>query len=358
MLRKMLCTTTILIVLFGSVVFAQENASLSTVVEFKKYLIPKEGIQYFSDSLGSNLMELRTDGYYQSQAYNNKDKGTWQQLEDGRVRLASETRYRPIYSDDFSIMVMDKDSVVQIPAMRERLARLLAGNERNVFAIQEIVDASKYTSRDGKKSSAVSSFSVQKKFSRADITNLIAAIDAYLKDTEKNISYLMAYQYPQYGFFEDDFSSWEIPPILLEKIKGDGVKVPDGEGYIGQLNNLLKTKGLRDHFPKVQLSAEGEVLLAREDKLTEKELMRLNRLVLEAAYPKECPKGTLDRKIVFLFEGTDEFENLGGIRKKLDTGFAPQFAMRRVDKFRYDKFIRDEDEQARAFEKMDQPLSP
>jgi hypothetical protein len=82
--------------------------------------------------------------------------------------------------------------------------------------------------------------------------------------------------------------------------------------------------------------------------------MRLNRLLLESAYPKECPKGVSNRKIIFLFEGTNEYENLDGIKKKIDTGFAPQFAMRQIDKVRYDGFIRKEDEQARVFGKMDQ----
>lgn len=354
MARKMFCVTTILVILSGSVVFAQQTAPVSTAAEFQKFFIPKKDVQYLTDSLESCLMELRTDGRYQSQAYGKKDEGTWQQLEDGRIRLSSETRYRPLATDEFSIMGGDKESLAQLSAMRERINGLLASNNRETFTAREIKDVSKYTGSDGKEATGVSTFSAQKDFSRADLVDLISAIDAYLKDQEKNVSYMTAYQYPQYGFFQDDFSSWEVPPRLLEKIEKDGIKVPDGDGYIGRLNNLLKVRGLSGYFSKIQLLSEAAGLLTRETELDQRELMRLNRLVIEAAYPNECPKGALDGKIVFLFEETNEFENLDGVRKKLDTGFAPQFAMRRIDKARYDELASAENEQARAFGKMDQ----
>ncbi len=353
MLKKNLWVVAIFIVFGSGIVSGQEPASISDVIKLQKHFFYNQGVQYFSDELGSCLMKLRPDGRYIRQRYGIIDEGTWQQLEDGRIRLASDTYYNSIYSDEFSVGIYSKEALDQIPAMRERIAGLLAGNERDSFSIREIEEASNST-HDGKEATFVSAFTHQQEFPRADLVDLITAIDAYLKNADKNITYLPAYQYPQYGFFEDDFSSYKVPLRIVENIEKNNIKVPAGDGYIGRLNNLLKVRDLSSHFSKIKLSDENAALLARDAELKQPDLIRLNRIVLEAAYPEDCPRGVPERNVIFLFDETNEFENLDDVVKTIENGSAPRFALRLIDKDRYDALIRKEQEQKLAFEKMEQ----
>lgn len=316
-----------------------------------KAMLAKKVVHYFADDSGSTLLELRPDGGYRKMSYHRKESGRWRRLRDGRVRLASATRYRDINAETLSVAVWDRQTLLGLPAMRKRIAALLAGNKRTTFSIREVKSASGYTSRFGRRVSGVSAVAYQKKVSRQDLVELIAAIDTYRKDKDKNASYRAVYRHPQPGLFADDFDSWATCGHLLQKLKKDRVKIPDGDGMIGQLNNLLKRRGLHKRYPRLRLAAEGPKLLAREAKLSEGELIRLNRLVLEAAYPKACPKGVAGRAVIFLFDPESEFENLDEALKKIDAGLAPRFALRRIGKKRYLALLRKEEAEARMFAK-------
>ncbi|MBF0388118.1 MAG: cadherin-like domain-containing protein, partial [Candidatus Omnitrophica bacterium] len=67
-------------------------------------------------------------------------------------------------------------------------------------------------------------------------------------------------------------------------------QLPTGADNITALNNVLMSRGLAGQFPNLQLSPEAEALRDRLNSLSMKEVMKLNRLVLEAAYPQTCPK--------------------------------------------------------------------
>lgn len=88
----------------------------------------------------------------------------------------------------------------------------------------------------------------------------------------------------------DEFTDILPASGLLKAINNTGISVTKGKDDIDTLNNLLKTKRLRNAFPSVQLSPKAADLIKREAELTENELMQLNWLVLETAYPRQCPK--------------------------------------------------------------------
>ena len=223
MFRRILCAAAIFIVMSSCVIYRQKTITVSDAVKVQKYFFSRQDTEYLSDEMGNCLMELRSDGPYKSQSYNNKDEGTWHQLKDGRIRFASETHYNNIYTDEFSLGIAGicgKEVLEQLPSIRKRLAGLLDGNNREPFSIYVIEDATKCTCDDNE-ITTVSAFTYQQEFPRADVADFITAIDAYLKDDEKNVSYLHAYQYPQYGFFMDDFSSYEVPWHLVENLENN-----------------------------------------------------------------------------------------------------------------------------------------
>ena len=77
---------------------------------------------------------------------------------------------------------------------------------------------------------------------------------------------------------------------LVAAIKADGVAIPKASSEVKSLNALLRGSCLRSKFPNAPLIWEANDLLKREPTLNESEREVLNRLILEAAYPKQCPK--------------------------------------------------------------------
>ncbi len=91
-------------------------------------------------------------------------------------------------------------------------------------------------------------------------------------------------------FSGDEFLDTAPASALMEAVKRSGVSAPEGDDDVARLNNLLKTRELRNNFPDLKLPAQADDLIKRAAELTEKERMGLNRLVLEEAYPEQCPR--------------------------------------------------------------------
>jgi len=92
------------------------------------------------------------------------------------------------------------------------------------------------------------------------------------------------------GFLTNEFHGRITIHGLLNAIKADDIAVPEAATEIEQLNRLLGGSSLYPKFKAVALSKEAERLVARESRLSGNRRMRLNRLLLEAAYPLKCPK--------------------------------------------------------------------
>ncbi|MCX6908679.1 MAG: hypothetical protein NTY01_11625, partial [Verrucomicrobia bacterium] len=122
-------------------------------------------------------------------------------------------------------------------------------------------------------------------------------------------------------FLAGEFSGRFTIHGLLEALKADGVEVPRVTSEIESLNAVLRDRDLHhkhENFKNIPLPEEAKVLVARESSLRENELVKLNRLILEAAYPEECPKNLTEKSKQ---GGSDvqtlRFENL---RARLGTG--------------------------------------
>jgi len=78
---------------------------------------------------------------------------------------------------------------------------------------------------------------------------------------------------------------------LLSAIEKAGIPMPNKDkvrGDLNKLNHILKMKNLHNKFPKLRLPTKTTNLLKRE-KLSKNDLIQLNRLVLETAFPNQCP---------------------------------------------------------------------
>lgn len=78
---------------------------------------------------------------------------------------------------------------------------------------------------------------------------------------------------------------------LMTAITTAGIPVPGFAPGIDALNKLLTDRNLyaNPYFAGLRLPPEAVALQARAASLSTRETMRLNRLVLETAFPKECP---------------------------------------------------------------------
>lgn len=92
------------------------------------------------------------------------------------------------------------------------------------------------------------------------------------------------------SFWEWSFKGRYTATNLVAAIRADGIVMPEAESEIKSLNALLKGPCLRTQFPNVSLAWEANELLKREMTLSVTEREVLNRLILEAVYPKQCPK--------------------------------------------------------------------
>ena len=104
-------------------------------------------------------------------------------------------------------------------------------------------------------------------------------------------------------FTADEFIANDVPlgmesldkfpsSALLGAIEKAGITMPNKDkvrGDLYKLNCILKMKNLHNKFPKLKLPHDATNLIKRE-KLSKKDLIQLNRHILESAFPHQCPK--------------------------------------------------------------------
>lgn len=98
-------------------------------------------------------------------------------------------------------------------------------------------------------------------------------------------------------FIREDFMQYsdeKIPSFtttgLIKALAADCIVLSNEGSEIESLNRLLNNPGLHSKFPRIPLAKEAEDLMKRESTISSKERIQLNRLILEAAYPLQCPK--------------------------------------------------------------------
>jgi hypothetical protein len=92
------------------------------------------------------------------------------------------------------------------------------------------------------------------------------------------------------AFLNDEFTNSYSAGGLVAAIKSVGVDIPPGKDDVAKLNALLNGNSLQKRFSRLGLSPEGAELMHRAAPLSAEEQKRLNRLILEAAYPDKCPR--------------------------------------------------------------------
>jgi transcriptional regulator with XRE-family HTH domain len=126
-----------------------------------------------------------------------------------------------------------------------------------------------------------------------------------LQILEKNLPFVVkeltlrniSYRFTEDEFIPNDFgldteNINKFPATaLLNEIKKAGIKIPSREKVrdaVYKLNYILRTENLKNKFKNTPLPTETAHLMGSK-KLLKIELVQLNRLILESAFPKLCP---------------------------------------------------------------------
>ncbi|MFA6561194.1 MAG: hypothetical protein WCV00_04740 [Verrucomicrobiia bacterium] len=79
--------------------------------------------------------------------------------------------------------------------------------------------------------------------------------------------------------------------LILQRVYPEECpKYPPAQSELESLNWMLRGTGLHRQFKHCVLCEEAKHLMQRISELNDNECTRLNRFILEAAYPQECPK--------------------------------------------------------------------
>lgn len=100
-----------------------------------------------------------------------------------------------------------------------------------------------------------------------------------------------------YEFQEDEFRGQFTASDLLKAIVARYIEVPEAPSVIKSLNRLLHGPSLGVEHPFLSLPEEASELRKRQSTLSDEERLRLNRFILESAFPRHCPPKELMRRL-------------------------------------------------------------
>ena len=92
-----------------------------------------------------------------------------------------------------------------------------------------------------------------------------------------------------YTFSAQEFNGPFTTQGLVQALAARGVSLPPGTNDIESLNTLLKDGSLSSRLQGTVLTRQGEALRQQASNLGERDRIKLNRLILEAACPSQCP---------------------------------------------------------------------
>ena len=97
-------------------------------------------------------------------------------------------------------------------------------------------------------------------------------------------------QWGDYLFSESEFDNKVTPETLITEISAIQIPLPAAPTNVEALNKLLNEGRLLPYFPRIALPGEVSELVAREANLSIHRRTKLNRFILEAAFPQACPQ--------------------------------------------------------------------
>jgi len=166
--------------------------------------IPSDSGVYFRSFhiAGSIYLHLRQDGTYQRIAREHMfveqdDNGKWFQTDTGELTLISERHYRDIEAHPLSIFMWYPKAADRLPFLKSSIKKLLSGN-RTIFNAKEIEEIEKYGYEN-----CLSRISVDDsiaKVTQKQLETLLAKINLFLEDKQKNYFHAIPMQYKSITF--------------------------------------------------------------------------------------------------------------------------------------------------------------
>jgi len=102
--------------------------------------------------------------------------------------------------------------------------------------------------------------------------------------------FLARMQKGDYVFSESEFGGHMTPEGLIAAISAKQIPLSEAPTHIESLNRLLSEARLLSRFPNIVLPGDAADLVKREATLRSTGRIKLNRLILETAFPLACPQ--------------------------------------------------------------------
>jgi len=100
-----------------------------------------------------------------------------------------------------------------------------------------------------------------------------------------------------FEFQADEFRGQYIARDLVAAMTAKGIDVPRAASEIESLNKVVRGPSLAFEYPFLSLPEEASELRKRQSTLNAEERLRLNRFILENAFPRHCPRKELMHRL-------------------------------------------------------------
>ena len=194
-MTKHLCILSVCIALLTGCAAVDYRTRTSTA-----HLPTDRASHFYSNHLtGSGYIEFNTDGTYRQIAREHMgvwpfDVGTWSQNQDGVVTLVSTVMCADVISPPLEVMVGRSEYLADLPELQKAIQAFLSTNTASRF---EVPDCNSFIVTEGEYDLGVeANYLLERRFvSRAELKQLISAIDLFLRDPEQQHCQAVPLQY-------------------------------------------------------------------------------------------------------------------------------------------------------------------
>jgi hypothetical protein len=197
----------------------------------------------------SLFTEFRTNATYQAMIRMHAgsmlwDRGTWRLTDSGEMLMESEMRLHDLRSDDHWYIMVNSNTLADLPAIKTNVQNFLERRTTNTFSFAELEDIRRYPTyyNTNETFSAFTGYD-WRPVDRASLEDFVGKIDEYLAWPEKNVFRLRPVTYASYVFLADLDSRFFSPEKQLSKMKK---KVDDLRGK--QIPSFIYVALTRDMF--------------------------------------------------------------------------------------------------------------
>lgn len=181
-----------------------ETAAVRDAIQVHTF--PKGKDLFFTKSGAHTIyLALRADGKYREtesshHATTQTDHGTWSQGSDGILRLISAERFNDICAGWLEVRLYNENQAAALGELKSLINNFLEIHKQDRFTRKEVMGITKNLRKSGSSVPDIDFFLSADFATRQDLEELMASIDRYLPDKEKNVFRITPYAYKSIVF--------------------------------------------------------------------------------------------------------------------------------------------------------------